>query len=533
MRVTPFLYPGIVGLVSSSPLSTRQTNTSCQSWDQVQESKEIQWQPCFGDFTCMRLVVPLDYANASAGTTTIAYIRQAAQINSSSAEDVLINPGGPGDSGVAEVINLGAMFAKLMPQYNIIGFDPRGVNNSGPSLSCFGDDEKSRNFEKIYSAQFSRAVDGKSERSLRYQFEAATAFGNWCTKFHENTDAKYASTAAVAQDMAHYTDLVAQANGKDPKEAKLNYYGVSYGTLLGTTFASLFPSRIGKFLLDGVADAQEYYDGRFASNQINGDEVVNDMFKYCHAAGETKCALWRNSTDEISQRTRAIIESVRQDPVPFSDSRIVPYPYIIRYEELSFIFLATLYSPLSNWPLLAKILADLERRDGSTAAQFLVNVDDTMVGATALISGLDSVKRNREYVNTYEKWTAHLGRMTNESQWTADAWAPLALALKSMEIYPPPSQTFNDTSFNVQTNAPILFVSNTHDPSTPLIGAQKMHSLFPGSALLVQDAPGHCATLSAVSNCTLGYVAQYFATGELPPPNTVCTVESVPFVTSP
>lgn len=88
-----------------------------------------------------------------------------------------------------------------------------------------------------------------------------------------------------------------------------------------------------------------------------------------------------------------------------------------------------------------------------------------------------------------------------------------------------------DTSFGVRTNAPILFVSNTHDPSTPLAGALKMHSLFPGSGLLVQQAPGHTASLSAISTCTLGHISQYFATGELPPANTTCSVESVPFVT--
>lgn len=145
--------------------------------------------------------------------------------NSSSAEDVLINPGGPGESGVAAVLNLGSTLAQIMPQYNIIGFDPRGVNNSGPSLRCFGEDEKGLEAEKLYAPQFLRSIDGKSERSLRYQYEASTGFGKWCTKFNENTDARYAGTVAVAQDMANYIEKAATLNGKDPKEAKLNYYG--------------------------------------------------------------------------------------------------------------------------------------------------------------------------------------------------------------------------------------------------------------------------------------------------------------------
>lgn len=169
--------------------------------------------------------MPLDYANLSAGTATIAYIKQAAQSNSSSAEDILINPGGPGGSGVDFLLTEGPMLSQLMPQYNIVGFDPRGVNNSGPVLSCFGEDEASREIENEYSSHFIRSVDGNSDRSMHHQFEAATAFGKWCTKFNKNTHAKYASTVAVAQDMAHYTEMVAKAEGKDPKQAKLNYYG--------------------------------------------------------------------------------------------------------------------------------------------------------------------------------------------------------------------------------------------------------------------------------------------------------------------
>ncbi|KAH7394211.1 TAP-like protein-domain-containing protein [Phaeosphaeria sp. MPI-PUGE-AT-0046c] len=530
MRIKPFVYAGMVGLVNGNPLIPRRINASQSSWDQIQESTELQWQPCFDKYTCSRLIVPLDYANLSAGTTTIAYIKQAAQSSSSSAEDILINPGGPGGSGVDFLLAEGSMLSQLMPQYNIVGFDPRGVNNSGPALTCFGEDEASRALESEYSTQFIRSVDGKSERSLRYQFETSTAFGTWCTKFNENTHAKYASTVAVAQDMVHYTEMVAKASGKDPKQAKLNYYGVSYGTVLGATFASLFPTRLGRFVLDGVQDAQEYYSGSWENNLQSTDDVFNEFFKFCHAAGNDKCAIWSNSTDAISKRTRDILESIRQSPIPVADSTIVQYPKVITYEDIIFLSLAFVYSPLSNWPILAKMLSDIECRNGSSTAQSLDAVSPTVIGQTVLIGGMDAARNNREDFDTYEKWTAHLARMTKDSSWAADAWATLGLTGKNLEIYPPLSQQFNGTSFNVPTNAPILFVSNTLDPVTPLVGAQKMRDLFPGSGLLIQDAPGHCATLTAVSSCTLGHIGHYFATGQLPPPNTTCSVESVPFV---
>lgn len=160
------------------------------------------------------------------GTTIISYIKQPAQGNATAAEDVLINPGGPGESGIEAVLSLGTMLAKIMPTYNIVGFDPRGVKNSGPRLSCFDEDEHSQTIENDYSTQFIRTVDGKSESSLRYQYEASTAFGKWCTRYNTNTTARYAGTVAVAQDMFNYMEKAANLSGRNPKEAKLNYYGM-------------------------------------------------------------------------------------------------------------------------------------------------------------------------------------------------------------------------------------------------------------------------------------------------------------------
>ena len=219
--------------------------------------------------------------------------------------------------------------------------------------------------------------------------------------------------------------------------------GVSYGTVLGTTFASLFPTRLGRFVLDGVVDAPDYYSGSFANNLRSTDDVVNDFFRFCHAAGESKCAIWNNSTEAISKRTRDIVESVRQSPIPVADSTIVQYPEVIRYEDVIFILMATMYSPLSNWFALSKMLSDIERRDGSSTAQFLSAVSPTVVGPTVMIGGLDAVRNNREKFDSYEKWTAHIASLTKDSEWGADAWATLGLAGKDLEIYPPMSQQFN------------------------------------------------------------------------------------------
>jgi hypothetical protein len=228
MRSYPLLVAGLTGSAFSTPLSQRQTNTtSAQSWDEIKPSPDLNWQSCFQNYTCARLTVPLDYASHNiTGTATIAYIRQPATLNSSSAEDVLINPGGPGESGVDTIMSLGSDLAQIIgPQFNLIGFDPRGVGLSGPELSCFGSDPASQANMTAYQKEFIRPVDGKSEKDLRRQYALAEGFGKRCTEYNKGTDAKYANTVAVASDMLNYVEKAAVLKGCKAEDAKVNYYG--------------------------------------------------------------------------------------------------------------------------------------------------------------------------------------------------------------------------------------------------------------------------------------------------------------------
>jgi hypothetical protein len=307
--------------------------------------------------------------------------------------------------------------------------------------------------------------------------------------------------------------------------------------------------------MDGVVDVPNYYQGTQSSNLLTADLAVEDFFKYCQLAGPDRCALWTPSVSAIANRTRAILETVRKSPISVSDASVVGFPDLVEYKHAVFILLSGMYSPLNNWPRVASIFRDLEMRNGTSATLFLGEASPTVVDVVPLIGGMDSIGQNRKNFVTFEKWAAHVKLSEDQSHWVGDAWAGIALAVKDLEITPPPSQQFNGKSHipllppslyltviltnilvslltsPINTHTPILFASNTHDPSTPLAGAQKMHGLFANSGILVQNAPGHVASLAAVSKCTVGYIRGYFATGELPPANTTCEVESVPFVT--
>jgi pimeloyl-ACP methyl ester carboxylesterase len=190
--------------------------------------------------------VPLNYEDEAVGLTYVAFIKWTSNSTraNGTAQDILINSDAAGGSGIQAVLHILALFLQsLGTDNNLVGFDPRGVSNSGPNLSCFPHGE--RGTSRFYH-NIDAPIDYSDTKSYAKVFERAAAFGNFCTKAHSapNGTAKYANTVATVNDIRHYTELLAETKGQDPDLSQLWYYGLSYGTVLGMTFASLFPNRV-------------------------------------------------------------------------------------------------------------------------------------------------------------------------------------------------------------------------------------------------------------------------------------------------
>lgn len=423
---------------------------------------DLNWTPCFDKFTCARLIVPLDYSDTSVGTTTIAYIKLSAE--KQPAQDILFNPGGPGGSGVQSILDESARLLKTLgSSYNLIGFDPRGVNNSGPSISCFPNDPVS---EALFSQQFARPINSKSHDSIVRQFELTGAWGNWCSQVHRDDHAKYASTVATARDLLNYVEKEAVTKGKRAEEAKLWYWGLSYGTVLGATYASLFPDRIGRLILDGVVDSQVYYRGKFGGLG-QSDEAVLSFARDCQYAGKEKCSMHSTSAEDIATRMRTVLDDLRNDPVAVSDPSVALLPILVTYEDLVFILMAMTYTPVTGFPILAQIFSDLEQRNGTSLAQVLQTVSPTGVYYGGLIACMDM--HGAYNISTIDLWEQHIEGINNKTKWVGDAWSSVALSCRQMNIVPPASQQFHGVPGANQTSFPILFVGNRVDPITPLI----------------------------------------------------------------
>lgn len=202
--------------------------------------QELDWAGCGASgIDCTEVTVPLDWSDPGGDTIEIAIARHKAQ--GTPLGSLLINPGGPGGSGydfVHDSVDF-VVTPDVLAKYDVIGFDPRGVNNSTP-IECYTDPADQDEYlygtyDDAYGTQ--GWLDELTER------EAA-----WTATCEENTGELlgHLDAASVARDM----DVIRAVLG----DTSLHYLGYSYGTYLGTMYAELFPEKVGRMVLDGAVD---------------------------------------------------------------------------------------------------------------------------------------------------------------------------------------------------------------------------------------------------------------------------------------
>lgn len=443
----------LLATASASPLITARnaatTNTTTvYDFKSVPVTKDIQYVPCFENFTCTNIEVPLDYDNLTAGTTSIAFIKHTA-LKQPAKGDIIYNPGGPGNS--AAQIFVGAQFATLPrllgDEYNIVGMDPRGVNNSGPNLDCFKGHPEVRNF---YDKQYDHAVEPRSQASLRSYFAAAGAFGTWCSR-SLGDEARYANTPAVSRDMLHYAELLAESKGQPKEQAKVDFFGASYGSVLGDTFAQLFPDRVGKFIIDANIDGDDYYRGNWSESLIQTDKAVHTFIEMCYDAGPT-CAFFRNDSSSAAIKTRLddILADLEKCPIPVTDASVVQYPVLATHKDLRGELLTSMYNSISSWGRLSLVLSDLEQRNGTSLAErvkkglFNPPVEDkySTIQPKLIIACNDQMGRYN--VSSVEQLEELYDFSRGRSIYAGDVWPQIIVPqCRNLRFMPPKSQQFH------------------------------------------------------------------------------------------
>lgn len=399
--------------------------------------------------------------------------------------------GGPGGSGVELLLEnkdlIGQIFGE---QYNIVSFDPRGVNNSGLSLDCFSGNAEARlAFNRLHRTGFTNTTS----TSLEEQYYSSSIYGDWCNDAvdNESPHGYYVTTPAVAHDLLTFVEAEAEVAGQSPSSAKLWCYGISYGTVIGSTFASLFPDRVGRMILDGAVDAEQYYNNDWIDNVDQTDEAMGTFSSFCHSAGPEACSFWGPTPADITARIDSIIHQLQNHPVPISGVPSRDLPTLVTVSDLKALFINTVYRPVATFPVMAGILHQLEGGDVSALAGLFDGLDITS-DARLAIQCADSYRRNR--LTTVEEFKSYVEYTVSESKYIGDIYPiflenilcrsfrpqlPDSMVVQGMQ----PSLCISFSRFRTPnltisffadlisglTSFPILFTSNTIDPITPLI----------------------------------------------------------------
>jgi pimeloyl-ACP methyl ester carboxylesterase len=292
------------------------------------------------------------------------------------------------------------------------------VNNSGLILDCFSGNAEARlAFNRLHST----GATNVSSTSLEKQYYSSSIYGEYCNDAVKNKSPHgyYVTTPAVAHDLLTFTEAQAQVAGQSPSDAKLWCYGISYGTVIGSTFASMFPDRVGRMILDGIVNAEQYYNNDWRDNVDQMDEAMENFSSFCHSAGPEKCSFWGPTPAHITTRMDDIIHQLQNHPVPVSGVQSRDLPTLVTYSDLKALFLNSIYTPLAKFPAMADILHQLERGDVSALAGMFDELNSTSDTRLA-IQCADSYRRNG--LTTIEEFRRYVEYTISKSKYIGDIY---------------------------------------------------------------------------------------------------------------
>lgn len=476
--------------------------------------QRLSWEPCGQDvrggaqspgtpqppgyqerLECARLEVPRDYANPARTTMRVQLIRLRATGPGERLGSLVLNPGGPGASGVDYLIDSGNAFARLGQRYDIVSFDPRGTGRTEP-VTCGSELAKG----PALGAQDSLAAKEKRINDACGRYSGGLL--------------PWVGTPDVARDM----DVLRAAVHDD----KLNYLGFSYGTKLGAVYAHQFPDKVGRMVLDSVEDPTKN-NWQTAVAQARGFQRALDDFA-ADCARVPDCPLPADGA-RAQDQLRDWYRQLSDRPMKVKGETVDQTTYVYALRE-------ALYSR-SDWPALRQALAQLRRGDGAGILRLSDSGGSEAAGVRRVPvrqAGQDKLPPQDQLAlraiscrDTSERYGAgDYPRAERELTKASPLFGP-DIAPTLLDCYDWPAAG-DDSSRDVSAPdaPPMLLVATTNDPATPYEGALNMaRELDNSSTVLTYRGEGHAAYVSG-DTCVQRYVEAFLLEGTMPKARTSC-----------
>jgi pimeloyl-ACP methyl ester carboxylesterase len=454
----------------------------------TREAPAINWTACGPRLECASVAVPLDWRHPGGPTIALAAARHLASRPDRRIGSLFVNPGGPGDSGVTMVIGRGdALDAQTGGRFDIVGWDPRGAGGSAP-VSCFADPAARASLWQDQPVPTTR----RDER--RY----------------------LAKTVELAQRCG-------ARNGELLGDRRLTFLGESTGTLIGLTYASLFPRRVRAMALDGVEDPVRWLAGTasaLAQSFTDTDPTFRQFLRLCEAAGPDRCALAGHGP--VAPYVERVLRRLRHHPI--SAPSATPPGELTYGELLTLLKFAVLPDP-AIWPQAAALLEAAAQGDASdmeTIARGYAS-EEFHRGLEPGIAILCADSPARQDASAWPR-VVHRFQGISRVGAAPQGWAVGAPCAS----WPARAASRYTGPWNATTASPILLVGTRFDPNTPLVNARLAERRLGNAVLLTHDGYGHLSKADP-SSCVIEATGRYLVDLSTPPPGTVCPSDRLPF----
>ncbi len=441
----------------------------------------VRWESCAGNLECGELAVPLDHfdtdiSDGTGASWPVALVRRPA--TGDPLGSIIINPGGPGASGVDFVSSSFSLGSAVEERFHLVGFDPRGVGASG-TVDCNVD----RSQGPLPDYQPDDAVE------LEELDRMAETLANRCLT-QASAELATLSTAQVVEDL----ELLRLALG----EAELNFIGLSYGTYLGVAYAQRYPNNIGRLVLDGVVPPEVTLENLLLQQAAAFSDAAERLDEACIQHTLSSCP-----GDGFLAAFDPVLAALEvQDAGEVGPT------------ELAMATLFALYTD-ELWSTYLNALVDAQTGDFvgvERLSDFFLTAVDFIPYAAYVCNDLDRP-------STPLEWDG----LTNRSVDVAPRFgAAIASELRVCAHWPAETQSDSDNrpSGEDWRQSVALIVGTTGDAATPLANSRQLHDELPNSALVVVEAARH--TSVGASDCLSEVLEEYLLDGQLPNTVTQC-----------
>ncbi len=450
----------------------------------------LQWQQLTDGVETATLKVPVDYEHPDGQTFDLHVARHLATDQANKIGSLLVNPGGPGFGGADFAVFADQIYGpELLRRFDIIGWDPRGTGKSEPSIDCIDD------YDHYFSGTDITPDDAAEKQQL---VDLAKEFADNCTK--KNGDFfEYVGTNNSARDM----DSIRRALGED----KISYFGFSYGSELGATWATLFPNTVRAAVLDGAADPTADMTESGVQQAAGFEGTLDTYLAQC--SDDSSCA-FHNDGDAEGAFDQLMLD-LDNHPIPSEPGR----PDITRGVALQAVAQA-MYSE-SFWDQLSEALSDAQGGDGAGLlalydSYYQRQPDGTWgneLEAFQTISCMDDPERLT---------VAEDDATAQEYMAVAPRFAPGTTGTYFCTFFPPAVDP--RVKITGDGAGPIVVIGTTGDPATPLSSTRAMADTLEDGRLVVVHADQH--TGYGVNDCVNDAVNRYLVDLDVPAEDIEC-----------